>query len=113
MSKEDQIESIIEELGNLQIRQKVLIAKLGQLARSENTPARAGTSRKNGEDFLPTAATIERDSEFAVGDRVRIKNPGPFQPTTGTVSKIGAKRITVRTANGSNIVRAPKNLTFQ
>ena len=59
MSKEDQIESIIEELGNLQIRQKVLIAKLGQLARSENTPARVGTlSRKNEEEVLPTAATV-------------------------------------------------------
>jgi small-conductance mechanosensitive channel len=48
--------------------------------------------------------------EFAIGDRVQIKNPGRYQASGGTIAKIGANRITVRTASGSKILRAPKNL---
>jgi transcription antitermination factor NusG len=51
--------------------------------------------------------------EFAVGDRVRIKNPGPFQASTGTIVKIGASRNTVQARNGTKFLRAPKNLSFE
>ena len=65
-------------------------------------------------------ATEERDIEdrgnkkqislFAVGNKVLIKNPNPFQANEGTIIKVGNKRITVRLQSGSKIQQSAKNL---
>jgi hypothetical protein len=48
--------------------------------------------------------------KFAIGERIRIINPGLSQATTGTIAKIGTSRITVQTRKGDKIIRAAKNL---
>ncbi len=103
MSNNQEIKDIVTQLQELQIGQSKLLLRLEQLSRSgvnnNNVPYRANISRD---------IAITRD--LVIGDQVRVKNPRFLQPTKGTVSKITSKRITILAANGSSIVRAPKNL---
>ena len=96
MSNDQEIRDIITQLQDLQVGQSKLLQRLKQLNGS-NVNSRS----------VPQQTTIR---DFAIGDRVRIKNPRFLQPASGTVSRINPKRITVIASNGSSIVRAPKNL---
>ena len=96
MSNDQEIKDIIAQLQELQVGQSKLLQRLGQLS---------GSKIKN--NTVPQQITVRN---FAIGDRVRIKNPRFLQSASGTVSKINPQHITVTTANGSSIVRAPKNL---
>jgi hypothetical protein len=51
--------------------------------------------------------------KFAIGDKVRTKNPTRFQADQGVITKIGPNRVTVHTKVGSKILRAPKNLILE
>jgi transcription antitermination factor NusG len=105
MSNDPDVKDIIAQLQRLQIQQSTLLTRLGQLSQSgQRTDPPPNATR----DATPNAAR-----EFEVGDRVRIRNPGVFQPTKGTIIKIGASRITVQARNGTKIVRAPKNLIHE
>ena len=53
------------------------------------------------------------DSDFVVGDRVRILNPRPFQPREGVIIGSGRKFINIRGNDNSSISRAPKNLRLE
>jgi transcription antitermination factor NusG len=98
---EDIIKDIIAQLQSLQLQQAALIQRLERVSGSQD----------NG---IPTrTTTVQVTRELAVGDRVRINNPGPFQATRGTITKIGNSRITVQARNGTKISRAPKNLTLE
>jgi transcription antitermination factor NusG len=101
MSNENDIQDIVAQLQNLQLQQAVLIQRLERLSEA----------REDNRDTIATA-TDNTTRRFAVGDRVLINNPGPFQATKGTISKIGNSRITVQARNGSKITRAPHNLTL-
>ena len=90
---DNQIEEIVRQLRKLNLRQAELLERLGIANEPQRTPTRTPTVR-----------------DFAIGDRVRIKNPRIFQPSVGTISKIGPNRITVTTVTGNTVVRAPKNL---
>jgi transcription antitermination factor NusG len=94
MSKDEDVRDIVTQLQKLQLKQNTLISRLERLSES-----------------VPTNTTEPTDAarEFAVGDRVRIKNPGLFRETSGTIVKIG-KRITVQTKSGKKIIRAAKNI---
>jgi hypothetical protein len=94
MSNVQEIKDIVTQLQQLHIGQTKLLKRLAELNGSEDNNN-----------------ALERD--FVIGDRVRIKNPRFLQPTSGTVSKVTAKRITVLAANGTSIVRAPKNITLE
>jgi hypothetical protein len=94
MSNVQEIKDIVTQLQQLHIGQTKLLKRLAELNGSEDNNN-----------------ALERD--FVIGDRVRIKNPRFLQPTGGTVSKVTAKRITVLAANGTSIVRAPKNITLE
>jgi hypothetical protein len=95
----DIIFEIIEDLQRLQIRQNALLGRL-----AIETTAATETS-------LPRARAVESESiRFSLGETVSIRNPGRLQPSTGTVVKIGSKRITVQARNGALIPRAPHNL---
>jgi prefoldin subunit 5 len=101
MSNENDIQDIVAQLQNLQLQQAVLIQRLERLSEA----------REDNRDTIVTA-TDNTTRRFAVGDRVLINNPGRFQATKGTISKIGNSRITVQARNGSKITRAPHNLTL-
>ena len=100
MSNDRAIQDIVNQLQGLQLQQAALISRLGRLTEADepDTPP------------PPKKATATR--EFAVGDRVRIKNPRLLQETRGKISRIGI-RITVTTPKGNTIVRAPKNLVLE
>ena len=98
----NEVQDLIAELRRLQIRQTDII---GLLARLTDVPR---DETRTVSPHRPTPPNAIR--AFAIGDRVRIVNPRPFQATTGTITKIGTNRNTVRTASGGTIVRAPKNL---
>jgi transcription elongation factor len=100
MNKDQEIQDIVNQLERLQIQQSDLLQRLGLLSERDDS--------NNTAIPLPASAR-----EFAIGDRVRIKNPGRLQPIRGTITKIGRNRITVEARNGTKIVRAPKNLILE
>jgi hypothetical protein len=103
MRNED-IQDIVEQLKQLQIRQDVLIARLGELSGSNSNAAESRrTTRIPPDNEIVTART------FAIGDPVRIRNPGRTQARKGVVVNITASRITVQAASGTKIQRAPHN----
>ena len=101
----NEVQDLITELSRLQLQQTEVITRLTRLTETQHRETRTVSPP-------PRPTPPETTREYAIGDRVRITNPRPFQATTGTVRKIGTNRITVRAASGSNIIRAPKNLIF-
>ena len=106
MSDNNEVQDLVAQLTRLQLQQTEVIARLTQLTGTQDREKR--TEKRTVSPQRPTTPVATR--EFAIGDRVRILNPRPFQTTTGSIKKIGTHRITVRTESGSNIIRAPKNL---
>ena len=106
MSNDQEIEDIIAQLQELQVGQSKLLKRLEQLTRRDAV-----------NNNIAQRATVTRDiatvRDLAIGDRVRIKNPRFLQPTSGTVSKINPKCITILAANRTSIVRAPKNIILE
>jgi hypothetical protein len=106
------IKDIVDQLQQLNLQQSQLLQWLGRL--NEDT----GDSRHTLPQQVATArhAAPNTVQHFAVGDRVRIKNPGLLQPNSGTITNITSKRVTIQALSGTwviNIVRAPKNLTLE
>jgi hypothetical protein len=98
MDKEDDIDSLLDELNKLRIQETKIIERIVQV-RNDNSDNNetTKTNRKN------------TNEEIRIGDTVRILNPRRFQESTGTVSRIG-KRITITPRLGIKIVRDPKNV---
>jgi hypothetical protein len=110
MSNDETVTEIITQLQNLQIQQAVLLTRLARISDNGRTSTNNNNDNAAGTD--PPTPNNE-DRELAIGDRVRIRNPGVFQQNRGTIIKIGTSRITVLTRNGTKVVRAPKNLIFE
>jgi hypothetical protein len=93
---QEEIEDIVSQSQNLQIRESELLQRLERL--NEANRNTSGT---------PIATRV-----FVIGDIVRIKNPRPLQAKQGTIIRIGVDtdRITVQTKNGSKIVQASCSL---
>jgi hypothetical protein len=103
--RNDNVQDLIAQLNRLQVQQTTLLVRLGRATDNEFGHEANGTRESEHE--------VNGTREFSVGDKVLIKNPNPFQANKGTITKIGKKRITVTTASGSKILRAPKNLALQ
>jgi hypothetical protein len=93
----DKVQDLIEQVKNLQLQQTELLVRL---ERARGNEARAGVY---DEEESGTR-------EFAIGDKVRIKNPTRFQADQGVITKIGPSPIIIHTKTGSKILRAPKKL---
>jgi hypothetical protein len=107
MSDDREIQDIVNQLQGLQLRQAALLSPLERLSEGEEqqeTPPR----RPQAAPLPPSQAT----GEFAIGDRVRVRNPRVLQETRGRITRIGL-RITVTTPRGNTIVRVPKNLVLE
>ena len=100
--RNDDVQDLLEQLNRLQIQQTDLFARLATAVEAERAQTREPLNERK-----------PAKREFAIGDRVNIKNPKLFQPTSGTITKIGATRITVTSESGSKILRAPKNIVFE
>jgi hypothetical protein len=103
MTNDPEIQDIMNQLQQLQIQQSALIERLEQLNQGHNASENTASSQ---------TVPVRTRQEFAISDRVTIRNPGRFQATEGTLTKIGRSRITVQAWNRSTIVRSPKNLIF-
>jgi hypothetical protein len=101
MSSEQDIKDIVAQLQQLSIQQSELLQRLGRLTTS-------GRNTSNNTAGRPNATR-----EFAIGDRVRIRNPRLSQATRGTITKIGPSRITVLATNGTKILQAPWNIILE
>jgi transcription antitermination factor NusG len=104
-----EIKSIVEQLQRLQIKQATLLTRLERVSEGGGDDDETPTARRAG------PATRDRPRELAIGDQVKIRNPGPFQATKGTIIKINLTTdyITVQATNGTKIVRARKNVILQ
>ena len=130
--RDQQIQSITEQLRRLSIQQEELVSRLEELLdlRRTRVSAAAATARRDSELIRSAAAaTVTRAGpasgsasrlarSFVEGDRVRILNPRGIQENNGIVIKVvyriipSSSRITVRTPNGTEISRAPINLAL-
>jgi hypothetical protein len=108
MNNKEEIDSLIEQLKGLQLQQTLLLNRLDLLRDNEGRPNHSGPAYRARNE---QPAGHDNTEEFAVGDRVRINNPRPLQQQVGLITKIGAKLITVTTSNGTEIRRAPQNLS--
>ncbi len=123
--RNDEVQDLITQLNRLQLQQTELFARLEKAVGDEDAQTRG--IRKEDAQTREIAHKIEVEQtrefviahvvaqtvEFAIGDRVIVKNPNPFQTDRGKITKIGKKRITLTTQSGSKILRAPKNLVLQ
>ena len=94
----EDIKDIIRQLNALQLEQSLLLVRLQRATEGKNDGA-----TKNHETTKPRPLKI--------GDRVKINNPRPLQPTGGRITRIG-KLVTVTAQSGVQVVRASKNLTL-
>lgn len=121
MNKEEELQEVTKQLQDLQLKQGDLLARLEVLTRVPNedteegqtSPTQAKVTTRVPAPVVADRQTPESRRAFVVGDIVRILNPRPQQPNTGVVKKIGASKITVETANGTKVQRAPHNIAYQ
>ena len=110
MDKEE-LDKLVKELEDLQIRQEAVIKKIRQVSSTEEAQAA---------DRSTASAPQETDTSFRTGQRVLIKNrigqlPFGRRPSikdrAGTITKITKKRIHITTCNGTDTSRAPHNIS--
>jgi peptidoglycan hydrolase CwlO-like protein len=108
------LQEILKQLQQLQLQQTNLTAKLAAtIAATQATPPEV--TNKGTSELKPEAkkkASAKQQRVLNVGDKVQIRNPRPNQENRGTIVKIGASNITVQTATGTKIIRAPHNLSL-
>jgi hypothetical protein len=109
MSNALEIGDIVIQLQQLQIRQSKLLERLDLLSNTDNKDNKDSKNNKS----TPIVRRAATPHEFAIGDRVHIKNPRDLLPARGTITKINPKCITVLSESGINIICAPKNLTLE
>ena len=106
----NEVQEIIQRLKALQLQQAELIVRLEEARERENK--KGVDVQITVDQVTDTPATVIETREIAIGDRVKIRNPNPFQQDNGTVIKVGKSRITVQTKTGGKILRAAKNLSI-
>ena len=90
MNNQAEIKEIIEQLKELQLQQAGLLERLDHLSEDTVDPPRPRVVNRTRSVAQPRPrGVIVSSRNFTVGDQVRILNPGPSQPETGTVLKIG------------------------
>lgn len=104
----DNIQELIKEIEELQLQESELMIRLRRATNNLSRANVARATRLNPTRFDSGPAP----RGFAVGDKVQIKNPSPFQANPGVISKIGGSCIHVQMQSGSNILLAPKNLAI-
>jgi hypothetical protein len=90
MENNHDVQDVVKQLSELQLKQNVLLARLQK-----------ATEEREADEKPPV---------FEIGQTVGVKNPGPFQASKRRITRIGKDRITITTSSGAKIVRAPKNL---
>jgi hypothetical protein len=89
----DETQDLIDQLNRLQLKQKELLARL----------QRAKNSKREG---------VQETRQFAIGDKVLIRNPKHSQETRGMVPQISQTCVTITSSEsgGNKLQHEPKNL---
>ena len=106
----NEVQEIIQRLKALQLQQAELIVPLEEARERENK--KGVDVQITVDQVTDTPATVIETREIAIGDRVKIRNPNPFQQDNRTVIKVGKSRITVQTKTDGKILQAAKNLSI-
>lgn len=107
----DNVDNLIEQLESLRIQERDILQRL--------VAARADERRNRPTNDQP-AGNTPNTRNFRIGDQVEITNSirttfgraANINDRRSTVTKITADRIYIRTNNGFNTWRLPKNLRF-
>ena len=113
MRDSEDTQELIAQLMVLQLQQTDILERLDSAQSrqaTENASQRTRATAKTTNRQERNSANRETTRELAVGDYVVIRNPNLFQVDRGKITKITASRITVKTATGGKIQRAPKNI---
>jgi hypothetical protein len=113
---EDEIENLIQELKNLQVQERRVIAALEEAYRTRQTGA--PSNRISPTNSIGLARATDQIQSFKKGDHVVIINKVRKPPSrlidsgdrTAVVVGVHTDRIDIITTNGTNTWRAPKNL---
>ena len=68
------------------------------------------TKTRNTGINVPIVHTDSRGNTIEVGDMVRVLNAGLFRGNTGTVTKLGKARVSIRLKSGKSTNRKSSNL---
>ena len=104
-----ELNKLIKQLEDLQIRQEAVIKKIRQVSSTEEAQAA---------DRSTASAPQETDTPFRVGQRVLIKNKlgqilgrrPSIKDRAGTVTRLTKKRVHIKTCNDNDTSRAPHNI---
>ena len=124
---QDNIRELTEALRQLDLAQDRVTAVLRRLTREETHTVNLGPNPRTRGRRVRAVHTVPGDQEndivneeqfvlpnsnFRVGDRVRILNPSALQQDRGMVMGPAKRRgfVLVRTSNGDIILRIPRNL---
>jgi transcription antitermination factor NusG len=114
--RNDKVQDLISQLNRLQLQQTELFARLEKAIGDKDAQTRG--VRKEDAQTREVVHEIEAEQtreffiahgvpqtvEFAIGDRVKVKNPNLFQADRGKITKIRNKRITLTTQSGNKIL---------
>jgi hypothetical protein len=113
MVDEREIGRLVNQIKALNIKQDNLLGRLSSLTSEEGRRSTGTPTNRSGRGRTTSRAVHDQGvAGWAIGDRVRIKNPGKDQPSRGRISKITASRVTVTGRNGVNVSRAPVNVEW-
>ena len=103
MTTEPTVDELIQQLARVHIEEARIVEEL-QRARARET-RRARVAAAIG---IPNRVTT---SDFHTGQRVRISNARDERnQSQGTVTRVTASRVHIRTDDGDVVLRAPQNL---
>ena len=95
---ERKISELINELQQLQIRQQQITREIQQAERETNNNINTRRRITTRPEILDTTGT-----ELKIGDTVRILNKGLFKESSGTITKLGKSRVSIRLSNSGQI----------
>jgi transcription antitermination factor NusG len=101
---ERRIDELINELQQLKLRHQQITREIQQTERENNDII-------NRRIVIRLEVLDNDGTELKVGDTVRILNKGLFRETSGTITKLGKSRVSIRLDNsGQTTTRKSTNL---
>ena len=110
--KNEEVQDFIEQLKKqLKLWQSELLVCLKRVRDREAKTDIDKEAMAPADQTQESPPLLKETWDFVIGDnKVRFRNPKPFQADQGVIIKIGNSWITVQTKLGSKILCAPKYL---
>jgi len=109
MATDNEVQELIKELERLNLRQRDILRQL-----SIETGRTGGQDhRRQSRESTNRAGTQQQRNGLEIGDQVAFRSTATTRGGSGTIVRFTATRAIIRRANGSEVARAPKNVTKQ